>query len=178
MSRFDDLLARVETYQELAAENYNRIRKLAEELSGGMCEFMKSSSGACVHLVPPTGPFTPKAHGDAAFSAPPRGFRQLGPIAFGLAVRVSKGTDWLRVTLQCQKVGEKFTVSILEGEEYTFELPLAEADAEPFYQHIYDHVYNWFDTRIERYKEGEDYDTMEIGFDFSDDADDDDKVMV
>ncbi len=181
MSRFDDLLARVETYQELAAENYNRIRKLAEDLSTGLCDFLESTSGACVFLVPPQGPFTPKDHGDAAFSMPPRGFRQLGPIAFGLAVRVSKGTDWLRVTLQCQKVGDKFTVHIIEGEGYTFELPLAEADAEPFYQHIYDHVYDWFDNLIERYKEGEDYSTLEIGFDFSDDDDEDDSnqnVMV
>lgn len=177
MSRFDDLLARVETYQELAAENYDRIRKLAEDLSAGMCDFLDSSTGACVHLVPPQGPFTPKDHGDAAFSMPPRGFRQLGPIAFGLAVRVSKGTDWLRVTLQCHKIGDKFTVHILEGDAHTVEMPLSAADAEVFYQHIYDHVFGWFDHRIERYEEGEDYSTLEIGFDFSDDEDDE-KVMV
>lgn len=175
MARFDELLARVDTYQELAGENYDRIRKLAEELSAGMCEFMGSQTGVCVHLVPPRGEFTPKAHGDEAFSMPPRGFRQLGPVVFGLAVRVSKGTDWLRLVLQCHKIGDKFTVSILEGEKYTFELPLIDNDAEPFYQHIYDHVYNWFDDRIERYRNGDDYSTREIGFDF---AQDDDKALV
>ena len=32
MARFDELLARVETYQGLVSENYDRIRKLAEDL--------------------------------------------------------------------------------------------------------------------------------------------------
>lgn len=175
MARFDDLLAKVEAYQELATENYDRIRKLAEGLSAGMCEFMDSKTGTCVHLVPPMGQFTPKAHGDGAFSMPPRGFRQLGPIAFGLAVRVSKDTDWLRVTMECHKIGDKFTVHILDGEEYTLELPLARETSEPFYQHVYEHVYNWFDARIQRYNDGENYDTREIGFDF---ANDHEKALV
>lgn len=175
MARFDELLARVETYQGLVSENYDRIRKLAEDLSAGMCEYMDSSSGVCVHLVPPAGQFTPKAYGDEAFSMPPRGFRHLGPIAFGLAVRVSSGTDWLRVTLQCHKVGDKFTVNILDGDEYEFSLPLANEDTEPFYEHVYKHVYEWFDDQIERYKDGDNYDTREIGFDI---ADDDDKAWA
>lgn len=175
MARFDDLLARVDTYQTLVAENYDRIRKLAEDLSAGMCEYMDSSTGVCVHLVPPAGQFTPKAYGDEAFSVPPRGFRHLGPIAFGLAVRVSSGTDWLRVTLQCHKVGDRFTVNILDGEKYEFSLPLANEDTEPFYQHIYKHVYDWFDDQIERYKDGDNYSTREIGFDF---ANDDEKALA
>jgi len=175
MARFDDLLEKVEAYQALVTENYDRIRKLAEGLSAGMCEFMDSKTGTCVHLVPPGGQFTPKAYGDAAFSMPPRGFRQLGPVAFGLAVRVSKGTDWLRVTMECHKLGDKFTIHILEGEKFTLELPLTPEATEPFYQHVYDHVYNWFEERIQRYENGRDYDTREIGFDFSDD---DEKALV
>jgi len=175
MARFDDLLAQVEAYQALAAENYDRIRKLAEDLSQGMCDFMASDTGVCVHLVPPQGQFTPKGHGDAAFSMPPRGFRHLGPIAFGLALRVSSGTDWMRVTLQCHKLGDQFTVNILDGDKYTFDLPLAERDTEPFYQHIYDHVLEYFSDPMERYKNGEAYSTREIGFDF---AEDDDKALV
>lgn len=174
MARFDDLLATVETYQGLAAENYDRIRKLAEDLSEGMCAFMGSTSGICVHLVPPAGEFKPKPYGDEAFSIPPRGFRPLGPIAFGLAVRVSAGTDWLRVTLECHKAGDTFTVNVIGGEKYTLTIPLAENDTEPFYQHIFDHVQGWFAERIDRYKEG-DYGTREIGFDF---AADDDKAQV
>lgn len=174
MARFDDLLATVSTYQELATENYDRIRRLAEDLRDGMCEFMGSTTGACVHLVPPSGPFKPMAHGDKAFSMPPHGFRQLAPIAFGLAVRVSENTDWLRITLQCHKAGDTFTVNILDGAKYKFALPLADNDTEPFYQHIYDHVHDWFLDRIESYKEG-DYSTREIGFDF---AEDDDRALA
>lgn len=169
MARFDELLATVDDYQKLAGENYDRIRRLAEDLKDGMCEFMDTKTGVCVHLVPPAGPFKPKAHTDDAFSLPPRGFRPLGPVAFGLAFRVSAGTDWLRVTFQCQKIGDEFTVNILEGEEYTLTLPLAENDTVPFYQHIYDHVHGWFAGRIEQYKVGDA--TGDIGFDFAEDDD-------
>lgn len=168
MSKFDDLIANVEAYQALAGENYDRIRSLAEQLREGFCEFLDSKDGVCVHLVPPAGPFEPKPYGDKAFSLPPRGFRPLGPVAFGLAVRVSRGTDWLRVTMECRKIGDLFHVQIQDGPEFEFKLPLADADPEPFYQHIYDHVFLWFASRIERYKEG-DYGTREIGFDFADD---------
>lgn len=167
MARFDDLLATVDVYQKLAGENYDRIRGLAEDLKDGMCGFMGTKTGVCVHLVPPAGPFKPKAHTDEAFSLPPRGFRALGPVAFGLAFRVSEGTDWLRVTFQCQKLGDEFTVNIIDGQKYTFVLPLAENDTEPFYQHVYDHLQNWFESRIEQYKNG-DY-AGDIGFDFAED---------
>ncbi len=166
MSRFDELIATVETYQGLAAENYDRIRRLAEELYSGLCAFMESSDGQCVQLVPPVGPFEPKPYGDKAFSLPPRGFRPLGPVAFGLAIRVTRGTDWLRLTLECRKIGERFIVRVQDGEDYEFKLPLAETDPEPFYQHIYDHVLDWFQSRIDRYKDG-DWGTREIGFDFA-----------
>lgn len=169
MARFDDLLATVETYQDLAAENYNRIRRLAEELRDGLCAYLGASDGACVHLVTPAGPFEPRAYGDHAFSVPPRGFRPLGPVRFGVAVRVTKGTDWLRVTLECRKAGDTFTVQIEGGGEYDFKLPLAENDPEPFYAQIYDHVHDWFETRIERYRDG-DSGTREIGFDFAADT--------
>lgn len=168
MSKFDDLVANVEAYQAMAAENYDRIRALAEQLRAGFCDFLDSKDGVCVHLVPPVGAFEPKPYGDKAFSLPPRGFRPLGPVAFGLAVRVSRGTDWLRVTMECRKIGDVFRVQIQEGPEYEFKLPLAEADPEPFYQHIYDHVFLWFSSRMERYKDG-DYGTREIGFDFAND---------
>ena len=168
MSRFDDLIAMVETYQALAAENYDRIRSLAEEVRAGLCDYIGASDGICVHLVPPTGPFEPKAHGDGAFSLPPRGFRPLVPIAFGLAVRVSRRADWLRVSMECRKVGEDFIVQIEDGAEYEFHLPLGDKDPEPFYEHVYSHVINWFAENIERYKVG-DYGTREIGFDFADD---------
>ena len=170
MSKHQDLLDTVEKYQSLAAENYTRIRNLADEIDRGMCAYMSSSTGDCVHLVPPMGQFEPKAYGEAAFSMPPRGFRPLGPIAFGLAIRVTPGTDWLRVTLECRKEGEDFIVQIVGGEEYRTQVPLADHDPEPLYKLIYRHVFDWFGDRIQRYVEG-DYGTREIGFDFADDVD-------
>ena len=168
MSRFDNLIETVEAYQALAAENYDRIRTLAEEVRSGFCDYLGASDGVCVHLVPPAGAYKPKAHGDAAFSIPPRGFRLLGPISFGLAVRVSRDTDWLRLVMQCRKTGEKFKIQIEDGSVYEFSLPLKEAAPDPFYEHLYQHILLWFSDRVERYKEG-DYGTREIGFDFADD---------
>ncbi len=168
MSRFAELITTVETYQELAKENYDRIRTLAEEVRVGMSEYLDAKDGVSVHLVPPMGPFEPKPYGDGAFSMPPRGFRPLGPVLFGLAVRVTRGTDWLRVSMECRKLGDTFIVRIEDGAEYEFSLPLREADPEPFYAHIYNHLIKWFAENMERYREG-DYGTREIGFDFADD---------
>ena len=166
MSRFEELISTVDRYQALAAENYSRVRTLAEELRAGLCAHIGSSEGECVSLVPPAGPFEPKDYGDQAFSMPPKGFRPLGAIQFGLAVRVSMGTDWMRVTMECQKIGEDFIARIVGGEEYELSIPLKDNDPEPFYDHIYDHVLDWFKTQIERYEAG-DYGGREIGFDLS-----------
>ncbi len=166
MSRFDDLIATVAHYQKLATENYDRVRGLAEDLRAGLCAYIGSTDGVCVRLVPPAGQFEPKDYGDQAFSVPPKGFRPLGPILFGLAVRVSRGTDWMRVTMECQKIGETFVARIAGGEEYRLTIPLKENDLEPFFDHIYDHVMEWFTTQIDRYEAG-DYGSREIGFDFS-----------
>lgn len=165
MSRFEELIATVETYQALVEENYTRIRRLAQEVRGGLCDYIGAPDGICVHLVPPTGPFEPRAYGDLAFSIPPRGFRPLGPVAFGLAFRVSKNADWLRLRFECRKAGDEFLVGIEDGAEYTFHLPMQEGDSEPFYAHIYEYILGWFRENIESYKEG-DYGTRGIGFDF------------
>ena len=166
MSRFEALISTVATYQKLAAENYSRVRALAEELRAGLCGYIGAFDGVCVRLVPPAGPFEAKDYGDQAFSIPPQGFRPLGAILFGLAFRVSTGTDWMRVTMECQKIGDTFIVHIVGGEEYELSLPLKDNDTEPFYNHIYQHVLNWFEDQIHRYQAGE-YGRREIGFDFS-----------
>jgi hypothetical protein len=169
MSRLDKLEEIVQTYQALAAENYDRIRGLAEQIRGGLCDYIGMGEMTCVFLVPPAGPFEPRAHGDAAFSMPPRGFRQLAPVSFGLAVRLSRANDWLRVTMECSKLGETFLVRIEDGAEYEFSLPLGFDALLPFYEHIYSHILNWFSDQIERYKDGE-YGNRVIGFDFADDT--------
>ena len=166
MSRFEELISTVARYQDLAAENYSRVRKLAEELREGLCAHIGAIDGVCVRLVPPAGAFEPKDYGDKAFSVPPKGFRPLGAILFGLAIRVSTGTDWMRVTIECQKLGDDFIARIVGGEDYRLSIPLKDNDPEPFYDHIYDHVLDWFKLQIERYQAG-DYGGREIGFDFS-----------
>lgn len=166
MSRFEDLISTVAHYQALAAENYSRVRSLAEELREGLCAHIGSTDGVCVRLVPPAGTFEPKDYGDQAFSIPPKGFRPLGVIQFGLALRVSTGTDWMRVTMECQKIGDNFIAQIVGGQEYQLSIPLKDNDPEPFYDHIYAHVLEWFKHQIERYEAG-DYGGRDIGFEFS-----------
>ena len=166
MSRFEELLATVTRYQALASENYKRVRTLAEELRAGLCSYIGAMDGVCVRLVPPAGPFEPKDYGDQAFSIPPRGFRPLGPILFGLGVRVSTGTDWMRVTIECQKIGDDFIAHLVGGHDYQLALPLKDNDPDPFYDHIYNHVLDWFQGQIDQYEAG-DYGGREIGFDFS-----------
>lgn len=168
MSRFDELVETVEEYQKRAAANYDRVRRLAEELKDGFCKFLNSGPGVCVHLVPPVGQFKPVTDLNTAFSIPPRGFRPLGPILFGLAVRVSKETDWIRVTMACHKLGEKFTIQIQDGPNYNFTLPLADSNPEDFYHILFDHIRAQFQDAIVRYDQGSD--ARSIGFDFTDDA--------
>lgn len=166
MSRFEELISTVSRYQTLAAENYSRVRSLAEELREGLCAHIGMKDGVCVRLVPPAGQFEPKDYGDQAFSMPPQGFRPLGAIQFGLAIRVLGEKDWMRVTMQCQKIGDEFIAQIVGGDEYRLNIPLKDNDPEPFYDHIYEHVLEWFQTQIERYEAG-DYGSREIGFDLS-----------
>ncbi len=165
MSRFDELVTTVDAYQSRAGENYNRIRKLAEDLKDGFCAFLGARDGVCVHLVPPVGPFKPSTDLTTAFSIPPRGFRPLGPVLFGLAVRVTRATDWIRLTMHCHKLGEKFTVHIEGGPSYTFQLPLADYDPTEFYEILFEHIRSQFTEAIDRYDRGTD--ARSIGFDFS-----------
>lgn len=148
MSRFEKLIETVETYQKLAEENYSRIRRLAEDVRAGLCDYIGAPDGVCVHLVPP------------------RGFRPLGPVSFGLAFRVSKQADWLRLHFECRKTGEDFVVGIEDGAQYTFTLPIEDGDSGPFYAHIFEYILGWFQANIESYRDGA-YGTRGIGFDFA-----------
>ena len=48
MSRFEELISTVSRYQTLAAENYTRVRSLAEELRAGLCAHIGMKDGVCV----------------------------------------------------------------------------------------------------------------------------------
>ncbi len=169
-NRFDALLDTAAVYQKLAKENYDRVREIAEGIRAGFCAFLAAQDGVCVRLVPPAGPFQPHDYGDAAFSMPPRGFRHIAPIAFGLAVRVTHGTDWLRMMVTCIKSGDNISVSIADGPTREFPLPFNDNDHQEFYAVLYHHVLEWLNDRIDIYNEGAYGGTGGIGFDFSDDS--------
>ena len=166
-NRYDTLIVLAARYRALAEENYARIRALAEALQSGFCAYLNSAAPPCVLLVPPAGPFEPRAYGDRAFSTPPTGFQALGPILFGLAVRVSETNDWIRVTMECAKEGENFTVSMHGGASHTFRLPLYDQDPSDFFAALYQHVSTVFSGAIDDYEHGR-YGVREMGFDFSD----------
>lgn len=163
-TRFEELIHTAERHQALAAENYDRVRAIAEHVRGGFCEYLAASDGECVHLVPPAGPYEAKDYGDEAFSMPPKGFRPIVPILFGLAVRVT-ATDWMRVVLQCVKEGEHFTVYVEEDKSHEFDMPLPEDHMvnEVFYDMLHAHLMDEFRDQMEAYEQGE-YGGNEIGF--------------
>ena len=167
-ARFDALIDRAAEYQKLAMENYDRVRRIADGIQKGFCAYLAAKDGVCVRLVPPFGPFQPKEYGDEALSMPPRGFRHIAPIAFGLAVRVTRGTDWLRMVVTCAKQGDSFDVSILDGPSQEFALPFGEDDHQEFYELLYRHVLHFLDEGIRLYEEGLYGGSRTIGFDLSD----------
>lgn len=167
-TRYEDLTAIVAEHQKLAAENYDRVRSIAQHVRGGFCAYLASPDGDCVHLCPPYGPFEAREYGDEAFSMPPKGFRPILPIVFGLAVRVNASGDWMRVALQCVKEGEHFTVHIAEGKshEFTLPLPVDSTVDEVFFDMLHEHLTTQFREQIEAYVEGE-YGGSDIGFHMS-----------
>jgi len=164
MSRADDLSKVVTRYRMLAAENYVRIRTLAETIRDGFCTYLGAEGPPCVLLAPPVGPFEPRDYGDAAFTAPPSGFQPLTPITFGLIVRITAQGYWLRVVMRCAKEGETFRLSIADGVDYSFKLPLAEGPPHDFLEALYAHVTDYFARAIDSYEQGE-YGDHTIGFD-------------
>jgi hypothetical protein len=164
MNRAEDLAKTVTRYRMLSAENYVRVRTLAEAIRDGFCVYLGASGPPCVFLAPPAGPFEPHDYGDAAFSIPPSGFQPLIPIVFGLIVRVSPQGDWLRVVMRCAKEGETFRLSIAEGLDYSFKLPLEEGAPQDFLEALFAHVRDFFQRAIDSYEQGE-YGEHDIGFD-------------
>lgn len=163
--RETELFAAVDAYQKAANENYERIKSLAQAIRAGFCAYIGSASPPCVLLVPPMGPFEPKDHGDEAFSVPPKGLKPLGPVAFGLAIRLTPGGDWMRQTLVCLKEGAHFTVRVEGGPSHRFALPLYTQDPAEFFEAFYRHILFFFDDAVRRYEHGE-AGAREIGFDF------------
>lgn len=149
-------------YGALSLQNYAHIRALAERIASGLCAYLDPDDPPCVFLVPPQGPFQPRDYGGRAFTVPGRGFLPLGPIGFGLAVRVSGQTDYIRLVLSCAREGEELVVRIKEGGAYEFHTG-EDADLSDFFEHLYQHILNWYEERIRLYEEGN-YSGGGIGF--------------
>lgn len=164
---FDELADAAERYGRNSLENYARVRSLAERLSGGFCAYLRSGHGErCCYLVPAEGAWTPADFRSGAFSVSGQRFLPLEPIRFGLAVRVSRTGDWMRLVLTAAKNGETMDVHVERGETYTFALPLDEDEMETFFSHLHRHLVDWFEEHVRHYEHGEYGGGGGIGFDF------------
>ncbi|WP_300545898.1 hypothetical protein [Maricaulis sp.] len=165
MSRFDKLAGAAERYGRLSLDNYAIVRNVAENVSAGFCRYLGESKGVCVHLVPPEGPWLPRPYRSGAFSVSGTGFLPLGPIAFGLAVKVSNTGDWIRLVLTCAKKGHHVEVVIAGGPVFDIDLPVEEADLIDVFDRLHAHLVRWFTDAADLYEHG-DYGGQAIGFDF------------
>lgn len=172
-TRFDVLADASARYGRLALENYTQIRHLAEGVATGFCAYL-GGRGVCAHLVPPAGPWAPQPFGSGAYSVSGRPFLPLEPISFGLAVRVSRQDNWLRLVFTASKSGENFTLHLEGGRDFDFSLPLDRDQMTEFFDHIHGHLVDFFEEHADRYEHGE-YGGRDIGFDFvrGPDAEDD-----
>lgn len=162
--RFETLAAAAARYGEASLDNYALVRSLAEQVSVRFCRYLGSGK-KCVFLVPPEGPFVPADHGSGAFSVSGKGFLPLGPIRFGLAVRVSETGDWIRVVMSAEKQGPDLDVSIVGGRDFSFRLPVEEERLQDFNAVLFEHLTDWFDDRAEHYANGS-YGGKAMGFEF------------
>ena len=162
--RFETLAAAAGRYGEASLENYALVRSLAEQVASGFCQYLGDKK-KCVHLVPPEGPFVPVEHGSGAFSVSGKGFLPLGPISFGLAVRVSHTGDWIRVVLAAEKSGPDLDVSIIGGRDFAFRLPIEPGRLQEFFDILLEHLTDWFNDQADHYANGS-YGGGGMGFEF------------
>ena len=163
LTPFDKLSQIALLYGERSFENYAKIRSVAERLQRDLCTYLDGGQ-KCVFLVPPQGAFSAQNYGSAAFSVSGKGFLPLEPISFGLGVRVSHKADFMRIVLHCRKEGERVFVQVEENMVYELDLPLNDEDMSNCIEGLYQHLYDWFSDRVERYDHGN-YGVTDIGFD-------------
>ena len=152
-----------EIYGLRSFDNYAQIRSLAEQLRDGLCEYLDSGQ-ECVFLVPPQGAHGAMNYGSGAFSVSGKGFLPLEPISFGLAIKISGQSDYMRIVMHARKEGNHIYVQVEENTGFTFDLPLEPKDLQSALDGIYAYVLNWFESRVDRYDNGN-YGSSDIGFD-------------
>lgn len=164
---FDELADAAERYGDFSLENYARVRSVAEALSSGFCRYLGSGAKSrCCYLVPAQGEWAPADFRSGAFSVSGQRFLPLGPIQFGLAVRVSRTGDWMRLVLTAAKNGEAMDIHVERGETYTFTLPVEPDEMKAFFAHLHRHLVDWFEEQSRHYEHGEYGGGSGIGFDF------------
>jgi hypothetical protein len=163
LTRHDALVEVAERYKATSAENYGRITELAERIRASFCAWFGAMDGPCVFLVPPQGPFETRPYGDAAFSMPAKGLRPIEAIAFGLAIRVTRAGDWLRLPAVATCLGAEISIEIDGGPEHSFAATPDDVALEAFFAAVRDHVVDMLTAAVQRYQEGE-YAGGDIGF--------------
>lgn len=163
-TRFDTLAAAARRYGDASLDNYAQVRSLAERVASGFCRYL-GDDRKCVYLVPPEGPFAPADHGSGAFSVSGQGFLPLGPIRFGLAVRVSESGDWIRIVISAEKEGPDLDVSIVGGRKFSFRLPVEDKRLDDFHGVLFEYLTDWFNDRADHYADGS-YGGGGMGFEF------------
>lgn len=164
-TRFDQLAEAAGRYGQASLDNYALIRSFAEQLADGFCKYL-GDNRKCVWLVPPAGPWLPQNYGSGAFSVSGKGFLPLAPISFGLAVRVSQTGDWIRVVVSAAKQGPDLDVTITNGPDFDFRLPLTPGRLAEFFDALYAHLINFFKEAADHFESGS-YGGRAIGFDFT-----------
>lgn len=162
-SRHQQIKDSAAAYGDASLHNYAQIRSLAERIAAGFCAFLAPDDPPCVHLVPAKGDFTPRDYGSAAFSVSGQGFLPLGPVAFGLALRVSETGDWLRITVTAMQEGGQLVCQLRDGDNFEFAVPVTDAELQDFFDHLYRFAREWFDERVRLYESGA-YGGQTMGF--------------
>ena len=173
-TKFDILAQAAERYGKFSFENYSRIRGVAENLVAGLCVYLDDTEKTGCYLVPPQGPWTPQSYRSGAFSTSGGRFSPLEAISFGLAVRVSKTNDWIRLVMTCAKSGNDIKISISNRSSIELSLPVENEQLAMLCDHVHGELVNWFDQHSDNYEHGN-YGTHDIGFDIfsSSDTEDD-----
>lgn len=163
-SKLSEIWTVAEEHGLKSFENYAQIRSVAETIREMFCKWLDVSDGKCVFLVPPEGPFRAENYQSAAFSVAGTGYLPLKPMSFGLAVRISRDKDYMRLQIHCRKEGDIMKISIGDKRPMAIDLPVDENRLEPVFERIHSHILHFFQDAIDQYDEG-DYGTSTIGFD-------------
>lgn len=162
-TKLDGIIKAAETYGLRSFDNYAQIRSVAEKIRDGLCLWLDSEA-QCVFLVPPQGAFNAQNYRSAAYSVSGKGFLPLEPISFGLAVKISKQGDYMRLVLTCRKEGPRMFILVEGKNNYELTLPVKDHELNTFYEDIYAYIHHWFTDRVDQYDDGH-YGSNDIGFD-------------